>query len=213
MGFNGSVKATARTGARQEARAYLGTMDAFDAIHRRVSTRAFQPRPVPREVLARLLDAAVRAPNHKLTEPWRFAVLTGAARDRFAAARRDHRAHRFDDPAAPEAARAIEKTYRESLEMPAVVAVSCAVSDDGVRAAEDLASTWMAVQNLLTAATAEGLGSYVRTGGILEEPAVRELAALPAGHRLVAVVSLGYPSAEEAPRRRTPAAEKTVWLD
>ncbi len=186
-------------------------MDAYDAIHRRVSTRAFLPRPLARTVIERILDAAVRAPNHKLTEPWRFVVLTDAARDRFAAARRDHRLRRFDDPASPEAARAAEKTHRETLETPAVVLVASAVSADAVRAAEDLAACWMAVQNLLTAATAEGLGSYVRTGGILEEATVLELAALPPAHRLLAAISLGHPAADEAPRRRTPASEKTVW--
>ena len=66
---------------------------------------------------------------------------------------------------------------------------------------------------MLTAATAEGLGTYVRTGGIMDEPAVRELARCPADHRIVALVSVGYPAADEPPRRRTPAAEKTVWLE
>jgi nitroreductase len=188
-------------------------MDAYDAIARRVSTRAFQDRPVPRETIGRLLEAAVRAPNHKLTEPWRFVVLTGGSRDRLAELRRDHRAARFPDPAAPDAARSVEKTWREARETPAFVAVLCAQVEDAVRREEDLASAWMAVQNLLTAATAEGLGSYVRTGGILTDPGVEALVQLPAGSRLIALVSLGWPAAEDAPRRRTPAAEKTLWLD
>jgi nitroreductase len=188
-------------------------MDAYDAIARRVSTRAFLDRPVPRDALARLLDAAVRAPNHKLTEPWRFTVLTGASRDRYAEIRRVHREGRFADPSTPDAAQAIAKTWREARETPAVIAVMCAVSDDAVRREEDLASAWMAVQNLLTAATGDGLGTYVRTGGILEEPAVQVLVQLPAGFRLIALVSVGYPAGEDAPRRRTPAAQKTLWLD
>lgn len=188
-------------------------MDTFDAIARRVSTRAFQPRAVPRDVLARLLDAAVRAPNHKLTEPWRFAVLTGASRDRYAGIRRTNRAAKFADPAAPDAAQAIEKTWRESHDTPAIVVVMCAVSDDAVRREEDYGAAMMATQNLLTAATAEGLGTWVRTGGIMDEPALKELARCPADHRIVALVSVGYPAADEPPRRRTPAAEKTVWLE
>ena len=67
-------------------------MDAHDAIAARTSTRAFADRPVPRAVLERLIAAAVRAPNHKLTEPWRFAVLTGRSAARFAELRRAHRA-------------------------------------------------------------------------------------------------------------------------
>jgi nitroreductase len=188
-------------------------MDAYDAITRRVSTRAFQPRQVPREVLVRILDAAVRAPNHKLTEPWRFAVLSGASRDRYAGIRRVHRAQRFPDPAAPEAARAIEKTWREAAETPAFIVVSCATSDDPVRREEDLAAAWMAVENLLIAATAEGLGTYVRTGGILSDPDLRALVAVPDDARPIAVVSVGYPATEEPPRRRTSALEQTVWLD
>ncbi|HUK64878.1 MAG TPA: nitroreductase family protein, partial [Dongiaceae bacterium] len=65
-------------------------MDAFDAIARRTSTRTFTPEAVPRYVIERLIAAAVRAPNHKLTEPWRFAVLTGESKRRYAEIRREH---------------------------------------------------------------------------------------------------------------------------
>jgi nitroreductase len=187
-------------------------MDAHDAIAARTSTRAFADRPVPRAVLERLLGAAVRAPNHKLTEPWRFAVLTGKSAARFADLRRAHRATRFADPASPEAVRAIDKTYREALGTPAFVVVMCAVSDDPVRREEDYASVMMAAQNLLIAATAEGLGSYLRTGGLLEDAGLKELVQIPAGHRIVAVISLGYPAAPERPKPRSEPAKKTLWL-
>jgi len=188
-------------------------MDAHNAIAARTSTRAFADRPVSRAALERLLAAAVRAPNHKLTEPWRFAVLTGNSAARFAELKRAHRATRFPDPASPEASRAIEKTYREARATPVFVVVMCAVSDDPVRREEDYASVMMAVQNLLIAATAEGLGSYLRTGGIMEDPGLTALAQLPAGHRIVAVVSLGWPAAREEPRKRGDAAARTLWLD
>ena len=188
-------------------------MDAHDAIARRASTRSFTRDPVPRPLIERLLAAAVRAPNHKLTEPWRFAVLTGASARRFAELKRAHRATRFPDPAAPEAARAIEKTYREAADTPAFIIVMCATSDDPVRQEEDFAAAMMATQNLLIAATAEGLGTYVRTGGIMREGAVRELAQAPAGHRIVAVISLGRPAEPPTSTRRADPAAKTVWLD
>src|SRR5512143_3336537 len=104
-------------------------------------------------------------------------------------------------------------TGREGVGTPVCVVVSCALCDAAGRREEDLAATWMGVGNLLTAATADGLGTYVRTGGILEEPALRELVGAGDGVRVLAVVSVGWPAAEEAPRRRTPAAEKTVWLE
>jgi len=188
-------------------------MDAFDAIARRTSTRAFGAESVPRAVIERLLAAAVRAPNHKLTEPWRFAVLSGASRDRFAELKRAHRATRFPAPDAPEAAKAIEKTYREALSTPAFVVVMCAVSDDPVRREEDYAATMMAVQNLLIAATAEGLGTYLRTGGIMTDPGVQGLVRLPAGHRIAAVVSIGHFAGPGEPKQRTDPAQRTLWLD
>jgi len=188
-------------------------MDAYEAMARRTSTRGFRTEPVPREVIARIIAAAVRAPNHKLTEPWRFAVLTGASARQFAELRRRHRAARFPDPAAPEAARAIEKTHREALATPAFVVVLCAEAEDPVRREEDFAAAMMATENLLLAATAEGLGSYLRTGGLMQDEALRALVRAPAGHRIVAMVSLGYPEAPEPPKRRADPADRTEWLD
>src|SRR5438105_11703914 len=100
-------------------------MDTFDAIARRTSSRSFRPDPLPRHVIERLLASAVRAPNHKLTEPWRFAVLTGASKSRYADVRRAERAKKFDDPASEPAVRAAEKTSREALDTPAFVVVMC----------------------------------------------------------------------------------------
>jgi nitroreductase len=188
-------------------------MDVYEAIFRRTSVRAFREAKLPREVLERLIAAAVRAPNHKLTEPWRFAVLTGEALRRYAEIRRAHRARRFPNPTDPASAQAIEKTYREHLATPAFVAVMCAESEDPVRREEDYAATMMAVQNLLLAATAEGLGSYMRTGGIMDLPETRQLVGAPQGYRIVAIVSLGYPAGADEPKRRTDPGEKTVWLD
>ena len=188
-------------------------MDAIDAIQRRTSVRRFRPDPVPPETIARLLDCAVRAPNHKLTQPWRFAVLTGAAVGRLADLRARHRGKRYADPAAPEALAAMEKVRRETEQTPAFVAVMCAVNEDELTREEDYGATMMATANLLIAAESEGLGTYVKTGGIMRDPGLATLVGLEDGFRIVAVVSLGRPAAEEPPRRRRPASELTRWVD
>jgi len=188
-------------------------MNTHDAIARRTSTRNYRPDALPRHVIERLLAAAVRAPNHKLTEPWRFVVVTGAAKDRYAAIRKAHRAAKFDDPASPDARRAIEKTFREHADTPAFIFVLCAVSDDPVRREEDYGATMMAIQNLLVAATADGIGTFLRTGGIMEHPDVLALVGMPAGYRIVGVVSLGYLAAESEPTpRKKPLSELVTWL-
>jgi nitroreductase len=188
-------------------------MDALDAIQRRISVRRFRPEPVPREIIAGLLDAAVRAPNHKLTEPWRFAVLTGAARDRLAELRAAHRSKRYADPASDEARAGADKVRRETAETPAFIVVMCAENPDALTREEDYAAAMMATANLMIAAESLGLGTYLKTGGIMSDPGLTTLVGLQAGFRIVAVVSLGYPAAVEPPRRRRPAAELTLWVD
>jgi nitroreductase len=188
-------------------------MDAISAITSRTSVRQFRSDPIPRQVILQLLDCAVRAPNHKLTEPWRFVVLTGRARDRLAEIRAQHRLKRFANPDSPEATAAAEKVRREARQTPAFVVVIAAVNPDEITREEDYAATMMAIANLITAAQALGLGTYLRTGGIMRHPALVELVQVPEGFQIVAVISLGYPAEAEPPRRRTPATEVTRWLD
>jgi nitroreductase len=188
-------------------------MDAITAITTRTSVRRFRPDPIPRETIQRLLDCAVRAPNHKLTEPWRFVVLTGRARDSFADIRARHRLKRFSEPSSPEAQAAGDKVRRESGETPAFVVVLSAVNPDDITREEDYAATMMAIANLMIGAQSLGLGTYLRTGGVMHDPALLQLAGVPDGFRVVGILSVGYPAEEEAPRRRKPAAELTRWLD
>jgi nitroreductase len=188
-------------------------MDAITAISGRTSVRRFRPDPVPRETIQRLLDCAVRAPNHKLTEPWRFTVLTEGARDRVADIRARHRLKRFDDPSAPEAQAAADKVGREAREVPAYIVVMSVVNPDEITREEDYAATMMAIANLMIAAQSLGLGTYLKTGGVMRDPALVELAGVPPNFRVIAILSLGYPAEAEEPRRRKAAAELTRWVD
>jgi nitroreductase len=188
-------------------------MDAIAAITRRTSVRRFRTEPVPRGMIEQVLDCAVRAPNHKLTEPWRFVVLTGRARDRFAQIRADHRLKRFAEPDSAEARAAAEKVRREAAEVPVYLIVMVALNSDDITREEDYAAGMMAIANLMVAAQSLGLGTYLRTGGVMRDPALLELAEVPENYRIVGVVSLGFPLEDEAPRRRTPASELTRWID
>ncbi len=188
-------------------------MDAIEAIQRRTSVRRFRPDPVSRDTIQRLLDCAVRAPNHKLTEPWRFAVITGDARSRYAEIRAAHRLKRFTDPGSAEALAGASKVRREALETPAFLVVMCAVNPDEIIREEDYASAMMATGNVMIAAESLGLGTYLRTGGIMGERSLGELAGLAEGFRVVGILSVGYPSEAEPPRRRRGAAELTRWVE
>lgn len=187
-------------------------MDAIDAIQRRISVRRFRATPVPPELIARLLECAVRAPNHKLTEPWRFAVLTGAAINRFADIRGRDRLKRYADPRSAEALAAAEKMRHETADTPAFVVVMCAENPDEKTREEDYAAVMMATANLMIAAESLGLGTFLKTGGILTDPDVAAMVDLHHGYRIVGIVSLGYPRDIEPPRRRRPADELTSWI-
>jgi nitroreductase len=188
-------------------------MDAIEAIARRTSVRRFRPDSVPRGTIQQLLDCAIRAPNHKLTEPWRFAVLTASARDRFADIRARHRLKRFADPASPEAKAAAEKVRRESRETPVYLVVSSAQHPDDVIREEDYAATMMAIGNMMIAAQSLGLGTYLRTGGVMRDPALLELVALPPDFRVVGILSVGYAAEETSSRRRNAASDVTRWIE
>ena len=188
-------------------------MDAITAIKQRTSVRRYRSDSILRDVVEQLLECAVRAPNHKLTQPWRFAVITGAAKTRYAEIRGRHRLKRFAEPASPEAAAAAEKVRREAMETPLHIVAMAAVSPDEITREEDYAATMMAIANLMIAAESLGLGTYLKTGGVMQDPELTELAGMPENFRVVGLISLGYPAEQEPPRRRKPAAELTRWVE
>jgi nitroreductase len=188
-------------------------MDAIAAIKQRTSVRRYRSEPIPRDIVEHLLECAVRAPNHKLTQPWRFAVITGAATERYAEIRGRHRSKRFADPASPEAAAAAEKVRREAKETPLHIVAMTAVSSDEITREEDYAATMMALANLMIAAESLGLGTYLKTGGVMQDPGLAELVGVAENFRIVGLISLGYPAGQDSPRPRKPAAELTRWIE
>lgn len=183
----------------------------LEVMRRRRSIKRFEGAPVPREVIERLVDVAVTAPNHHLTEPWRFYILGPAARRAYGEALGARKARRIEDA---EAGRMVlEKVAREHAALPAMIAVSVRTTDDEERAREDFAATWMAVQNLCLAACAEGFGTHIKTGAVMDDPAARAAVGVPEEERIVAIVNLGVPEEQPAPKPRRPASDVTFWRD
>ncbi len=185
-------------------------MDLFDAIHARRSIKEFTARPVTREEIVRLLDAAVLAPNHRMTQPWRFYVLGPEARRAYGAALGARKAKKVEDP---EAARAvIDKVAATEAALPAEIAVAMVLDANPEIREEDYAATMMAVQNLMLAAAAAGLATHIKTGAVMDDPRARAAVGVPEGERIVALVHLGEPAAEREAKPRRPAAELTTWV-
>jgi nitroreductase len=161
-----------------------------------------------RKEVAELLELAVRAPNHHLTEPWRFYVLKGAEKDRLTRAITDEAVARGVDPAEA-AADGAKKVARA----PVIVLFTCVPSDAAdVVEQEEIASVAMAMQNFLLGAHASGLGAMLRTGPAAYHRSIREHLDLAPNERVVGFVYLGYPAGERALTPRVPSSERTRWL-
>jgi len=187
-------------------------MSVLEAITTRRSIVQMKPDPVPHELIARLLDAAVWAPNHRLTEPWQFFVLEGEAKRRFAELRRDFRRASLPNPDLPEVQPALDRLYQDTVATPVIIVVTSVAKDDPEVREEDFWATFAAVYAFMLGAWSEGLGTYFRTGGLRGYAPLRSMLDLLPDRQIVGVLYVGYPAAIPQ-KRRTPASEKTVWLD
>ncbi len=185
-------------------------MNVLEALQQRRSIKRFTPREVSRSEIEELLQAAINAPNHRMTQPWRFYVLGPEARRAYGAVLGGRKARRVEDP---DAARAVEaKVTDDHGALPAMIAVAMTVSDDPEIREEDYAATFMAVQNLALAALQLGLGSHIKTGAVMDDPDAREAVGLPDGERIVATIHLGEPAELPSTKPRASAEELTTWV-
>jgi nitroreductase len=185
-------------------------MDISEAIRARRSTKDFRPGPVSRDRIERLLEAAVQAPNHRMTEPWRFHVLGEGARRAYGAALGARKAKKVEDPAA--AADVIRKVAEKHVGLPAMLAVSVVLAEDPEVREEDVAAAWMAIENLLLLAPSLGLGTHLKTGAIMHDPKARAAVGVPDGERIVAIVEIGEPATPAPAKPRKPASTLTRWV-
>ena len=185
-------------------------MNVIEAIQSRRSIKRFSDLPPAREQIEALLDAAVRAPNHRGTEPWRFYVLGPEAREAYGLALGERRGRKLEDAARAREVR--DRTAAEHRALPCMIAVAMTVSDNAEIREEDYAAVMMAVQNLALAAVGLGLGTHIKTGAVMDDPAARAAAGVAAGERIVAIVHLGTPEEMPPGKPRAPAVAHTVWV-
>jgi F420 biosynthesis protein FbiB-like protein len=191
-------------------------------VQTRRSIRRYTAQPVPPELVERLLTAAVWAPSAHNRQPWRFATLSRPeAKSRLAQAMGAQlRADRLADGDPLEAVEADASKSQARIEgAPVVVAVCLTLADmdrypDARRAQAEylmaVQSVAMAVQNLLLAAHAEGLGACWMCAPLFCGEAVRAALDLPADWQPQALVTLGWPASQGKPASRRPAAERSV---
>lgn len=160
-------------------------MDAIECMKTRRSVRAYQEKPVPREVIEDIVDCARLAATAINIQPWRFVVVQDAATRKQIADTTD---------------------YGKFIEQaPVCIAVFC---EDTKYYLEDGSA---ATQNILNAARAQGLGACWVAGD--KKPyasKVGEMLGVPKDHKLISLIPMGYPAQVPSPAKK-PLSEVLHW--
>ncbi|MBD0280573.1 MAG: nitroreductase [Thermoleophilaceae bacterium] len=168
-------------------------MEVAEAIRTRRTHKAYGREPVPRETLEELFELARWAPNHNLTNPWRFRVLG----PRSLAA--------LKEAAGPEGAAKLDRA-------PTLIVTSVVQSGDPVQDEEDICSAAVASYIVLLAAHARGLAGYWRTPAVLHTPDGRAAVGVGEDERVLGLLHLGPPRQEKEPPERLPPADFVTFL-
>jgi nitroreductase len=169
-------------------------MDVETAIRTRRTHKAFRPEPVPRETLDELFELARWAPNHHLTNPWRFRVVGPRSLER------------LKEAAGPEAAPKLDRA-------PTLVVCSAVTTGDQAQDHEDLLATAVAAYIVLLGAHARGLATYWRTPGVLASRQGLAAVGVPEDERFVGLLHLGQPVQAQRVPERAPAESCVTYLD
>ena len=207
-------------------------MDVFELMRSQRSVKRFRPDPVDRSDIETILTAATWAPNGSNRQAWEFVVvddpdikasLAEVYRNSwdFLYEQRSTR-RRFHDPRTAQAKMIRDSQHlKEHLEEAPVLILVCMdtsknlVSTDGVMRMYweegNYTSTLPAVQNLMIAARALGLGTCLTTAMNVFAEKAKDILDLPDEMRTIALIPLGYPEEPFRPLNRIPAGESTHW--
>lgn len=185
-------------------------MEVFEAIRGRYSEGKVKSDPVPRELIEKLLDAAVQAPNHYKVRPWRFVVLTGEGRNKLGDAMAASQQERH-----PEFMQGVfDKTRALPLRAPVIVAVGVDKPGEAkVLEIENVCAAAAAVENLLLAAHALGLGAKWRTGEWARDAKVKEFLGFETDQHVIGFIYIGYPEFVAELPSRPSFEDRTIWME
>jgi len=189
-------------------------MDVFTAIRERRSCRVFLPDPVGDEVIEKILEAAVWAPSPANNQPWEFVVITnGGIKEKIWAESENCRKTLFEKSGW----KWIDR-YRAGflLEAPVIIAVIGDPEKTGAhKFLEGTEATYQhgcaaAIQNMLLAAHAEGLGSLWFT--LFDRKAIRKILDIEEYKEPLALICIGKAAGPSVKTPRTDVKEKTRYV-
>ena len=168
-------------------------MDVEQAIRTRRTHKAYRREPVPPETLEQLFELARWAPNHHVTNPWRFRVVGPES------------LARLKEAAGPEAAAKLDRA-------PTLVVASVVETGDPIQDEEDLCAAAVAAYIVLLGAHARGLGGYWRTPEVLRRAEGRAAVGVADAERVLGLLHLGPPRQDKEPPGRLPPGDFVTYL-
>ncbi|MDO8963126.1 MAG: nitroreductase family protein [Coriobacteriia bacterium] len=188
-------------------------MDLYEAIESRHSYRAFHAEPVDGEALDRVLRAAISAPSSMNLQPWSFHVATGARRDEVGEIMALSTVHlqEYIDVMPAEKLEAAERFFATLGNAPVVVAVAVPIAGDELQRINSYVSTGCALENLMLAATAEGLGCCTITFSFWVRDQLARALCVDDSREIVSLVLIGRPA--EEPHAVVRRAETIVYCE
>jgi len=188
-----------------------------DAIRQRRTIKQFVAQPVPRGVIQELIELAVWAPNHRLTEPWRFYVLDGAALVKLGeiASQVVTKNILGSGGEIGVATRKGEEAAAAWSSVPVLLYVTTQRDENPEIDEENYGATCCAIQNIALAAHAAGIATSWSSGAVAAAPALHELVGAGPNEKMVGLIRVGYIDPAIAPpkARRKSGSSLTTWVD
>jgi nitroreductase len=185
-------------------------LSMIEALRTRRAIRQFEDRPVEEQLLHKLLEAAVYAPNDRLREPWHFYIITEEAKKRYERLAEQYLQERF-----PTKPHLVESSLKVLYTIPALIVITSDIVPNDEEATRDNEyATCCSAYSIWLAANELGLGCVWRTRGIglVSDPRLHEFIGSPDNKKIIGTLCVGYPAENPAETKRTPYMEKSTWL-
>jgi nitroreductase len=185
-----------------------------EVLESRHSVREFRAEGIPRDILQRVIHAAATSPSAENEQPWTFYLASGKTRADLGSiiAQTTVYLNDYIEVLGPERYDDAVKWFTSFGDAPVLIAIVVPDSENEFQLTNRLLSVGAALENLLLAAAAEGLGACPFTFSYWVRSEMAELLELPDGQSVVSVVAIGWPADAKSrtPRKRDDVA---IWLD
>jgi len=179
---------------------------------RSIVPEKFSSRKVHREQIELMLNNAIWAPTHGLTQPWRFRVYMGGGADLLRQFIPE--LYRKVTPEEKFSQAKYDRMVLRLQRASAIIAICMQRDPSGkIDELEEIEAVACATQNLMLTATAYGLGTFWSTPKLLNHPDCLQFMELKEGDRCLGLVYVGYPEGEWPEQHRRPLEYATTWIE